>query len=676
MASKILRFFTMFVLTFLAGISALLCCLAEQNAKAGTASNRFTSSSPGPQKWALLIGINRYKHSRTHDSNSDFFDLHGAVNDIVDMEDLLVRNFAFEKSHIRSLRDGQATRSGILTAISEHLIANTKSGDIVVIHYSGHGSQAPNPDLPNGADETIVPQDARGDGSFDITGTELSKYLKQINTENLVVILDSCHSGDTFVRNLSAARGIPPDKRKRPLDSDSGVLPDGTRGVTTSPTGKAYVLIAASTSLELANEGPFGTTTRGALTYSFTNEIRRLGKDVTYGDVMEGVRGLVTTKYPSQHPQLSGALSTEYVFNDRSQERQRYILASPLRADFVSLEAGEALGVTAGSKYDLYPPQQAIRSSDKPIASFEITSDVQSVVAEGKLDRNVQVLPNSRAVERAHNYGKFEAHVYYPSSPGATLLQSLKDRLSTHNNLGTVSNRGDCDIEISEVDQQLHVNGCAYPIKSPPVSVGRTPDERQDALAHAEDQVIHLSKWLNLLALNNSEPGPEVDFSLEPVGDQRALEGTTGAATYYDGGKARITVKNKSALNLYIAILDFGSNGNVTVVYPGNAGSQLLYAGRSVTRDLPVAVPTGATSDTDVLKLFVTTTQRDFRKLELEQIKGDSADFNDPLGALFLQAAFGNREVGKAITSDEWMTTQRLLQIVKRDASDTRTSIR
>src|SRR5579875_2302896 len=207
------------------------------------------------ESWALLIGINRYKNSRTQVPTSTFNDLNGSENDVMSMSQILRDNFQFKDDHICTLKSENATRDGILGAIQQHLIGKAKDGDVVVIHYSGHGSQVPNPDLPNGADGTIVPYDARMQGAFDITGNELSEYLRRIRTKDVTVILDSCYTGDLIrSRSLSAVRTIPPDPRQRP---DIPVSPAGSRGVRKVDmlaNGGSFALITAGSSIEEANE--------------------------------------------------------------------------------------------------------------------------------------------------------------------------------------------------------------------------------------------------------------------------------------------------------------------------------------------------------------------------------------------------------------------------------------
>src|SRR2546426_11637608 len=86
-------------------------------------------------KRALLVGINKYRYSNIIPS------LSGSVNDVEDMKALLVGKFNFAPENILVLTDEKATHAGIISAIETHLINKSQPGDIVVFHYSGHGSQ-------------------------------------------------------------------------------------------------------------------------------------------------------------------------------------------------------------------------------------------------------------------------------------------------------------------------------------------------------------------------------------------------------------------------------------------------------------------------------------------------------------------------------------------------------
>jgi hypothetical protein len=178
-----------------------------------------------PRKLALLIGVNQYEDSRI--SN-----LSGCIKDVEMQYQLLVHRFGFNPSDILMLTDDEAltpTRDNILQAFQEHLIQQARPGDIVVVHYSGHGSQVidPNPitvsqcgvnSNPNGLNGTLVPRDAMPERVrdsevivTDIMGRSLFLLMERIQTENLTVVLDSCFSGsgtrgNARVRSTNEAR--------------------------------------------------------------------------------------------------------------------------------------------------------------------------------------------------------------------------------------------------------------------------------------------------------------------------------------------------------------------------------------------------------------------------------------------------------------------------------------
>lgn len=163
-----------------------------------------------PRKLALLVGINAYPHPVSN--------LRGCLTDVELQNELLVHRFGFNPKDIIIVSDNAETndlkpnRANILRVFKEHLIEQAKPGDVVVFHFSGHGSlvKDPNPlDTPecrkaNNCDwnGTLVPNDPlppQGKGSEiivpDITGRTLFLLMDAINTENLTVVLDSCYSG-------------------------------------------------------------------------------------------------------------------------------------------------------------------------------------------------------------------------------------------------------------------------------------------------------------------------------------------------------------------------------------------------------------------------------------------------------------------------------------------------
>lgn len=151
-----------------------------------------------PRKRALLIGINAYPEPTTS--------LYGCLSDVDLQRELLIHRFGFNPSDIIELSDrtsDKPTRANILKAFEEELIAGTKAGDVVVVHYSGHGSRMIDlrPLRSDGLVGTILPSDLPGPGGTgdapDISGRSLFLLSKLIPTEALTVVLDCCFSGSS-----------------------------------------------------------------------------------------------------------------------------------------------------------------------------------------------------------------------------------------------------------------------------------------------------------------------------------------------------------------------------------------------------------------------------------------------------------------------------------------------
>lgn len=151
------------------------------------------------RKLALLVGINNYAS----------YPLEGCLNDIDLQRNLLIHRFGFNPKDILVVPDEQATRAGILTAFEDHLIKQAKPGDVVVYHYSGHGSRIfdPHPIVvepgQEGLNGTFVPVDGNlpdgypdvGGSVKDIMGHTLFLLMSALKTENVTVVLDSCFAG-------------------------------------------------------------------------------------------------------------------------------------------------------------------------------------------------------------------------------------------------------------------------------------------------------------------------------------------------------------------------------------------------------------------------------------------------------------------------------------------------
>lgn len=234
-----------------------------------------------PRKLALLVGINQYQGA--------LGSLEGCITDVEMQRELLVHRFGFNPNDVLEVKDAQATREGILTAFNEHLIKQAKPGDVVVFHYSGHGSRVrdPNPIGDDPFNSTMVPIDRPADsvtGSAnsvpDIMGHTLFLLMSAIPTENLTVVLDSCYSGggkrgNVVVRAARLKRGVTLDASPEEFEYQKQLLSklelsqDEFRDRRHKGVAKGVVIASARRDQEAA-DAEFEGFHAGAFTYLLT----------------------------------------------------------------------------------------------------------------------------------------------------------------------------------------------------------------------------------------------------------------------------------------------------------------------------------------------------------------------------------------------------------------------
>ncbi|MGJ3251934.1 MAG: caspase family protein [Elainellaceae cyanobacterium] len=239
-----------------------------------------------PRKLALLVGINDYSRER-----AGWNPLRGCVNDVLMQEELLVHRFGFNRSDIVKLTNSEATRGNIITAFEEHLIDQAKPGDVVVFHYSGHGSRVvdPNPLSTDPLNSTFVPIDSPLPDGYDsrrvevndIMGQTLFLLMLSLQTEMVTAVLDSCHSGGgkRGVLTMRARDGanvfanIHPsqaelDTQER-LRSRLGLSDTEVAALREQNIAKG-VVIASATKNQLAADASFSGFYAGAFSYLMT----------------------------------------------------------------------------------------------------------------------------------------------------------------------------------------------------------------------------------------------------------------------------------------------------------------------------------------------------------------------------------------------------------------------
>lgn len=213
----------------------------------------------GQERRALLIGIGEYP------AESEWTLVHGD-NDVRIIREFLLGQ-GLRGECLETVTNEEATKKGILSAL-ERLAKTAGKGDVVYIHFSGHGQQVTDldGDEEDGFDEAWVPYDARKkyvsrvyEGENHIIDDELNAYLKKLRAKvgpkgRITVVSDACHSG-------SGSRGLEDDEYFRGTD-EKFILPAGAARWSVRSNTVEWLFIGACKSYQTnyeckASDGQF-----------------------------------------------------------------------------------------------------------------------------------------------------------------------------------------------------------------------------------------------------------------------------------------------------------------------------------------------------------------------------------------------------------------------------------
>ncbi len=631
-----------------------------------------------PQKFALLVGIDRYKSPRISP-------LAGCVNDVEDMKALLIGKFEFKPENIKVLINEQATHEGIISAFRSHLIDQAQRDDIMVFHYSGHGSQMKDQpgeagDEPDGRDETIVPHDSRTEGVFDISDDELNGLLRALSEKckNVTYIFDSCHSG-TVTRGSGRVRLIPADDRDPPPPPDFAF---SARGATEGPSGLRpenldYVLLSACLEKQSAFEHLANNQERGAFTYFLTTELRAAGSGVTYREVIDRIRGRVQLYYPNQLPQIEGTTVDNYVFSDAGSIAQPYFLANPLGETRIRLQGGQIHGLTSGSTVAVFPP--GTRKFDDPAAATAraTLTEVAAMEAQGKITEGSKIAEFSRAVITEQQFGNQQLYVYFDGLNASPKLQEIRAAAAGYNFIKVLSEPQGYHILIREKGGNIHMEAGDTSPLSPPLPV-QTPELVQRML----NRLTAWARWFNLLSIDNPAAPDWVKLTV-----QKEVDGVprdpfanlpTNAAELKDGDIIQCRIENTSGREFYVSLLILSSDGSIAVLYPPeDMGVARVKRDTTIVVPLQTFVPEDRPRVVDVYKVFATKEPVDFRVLTQPPVRSGSAGGElrneekinqmrrNPLGELLTQATLGLTRGARPVQVSDWQTVMRVLRVEK-----------
>ncbi len=321
------------------------------------------------EMYAVFVGINDYMAYEDEPGG----DLEGAEQDALLMREVLVERWGLAEENTLTLLSLEATKEAIHESITGWLAERAGPGDLAIFYFAGHGAQVYDldGDEPDGLDETLAPTDILPLSSAnDIRDDEFRQWLLSVGSD-VVVILDSCHSGTATRGGTMRTRSL-----DRPLPPEGGREPERVRqqyDPESMADGSTTILeLSAAGPNQSAMEGDFrltdrdGTEARGAFTYHLVRELWRASPGASYEDLLSNLVSSLKADQFMQDPQLTGSGGRALFRSVQSKAGPALVLPGSTRSQAaltasvrilsrsgrdVVLSGGDVAGATVGSRF-------------------------------------------------------------------------------------------------------------------------------------------------------------------------------------------------------------------------------------------------------------------------------------------------------------------------------------
>jgi hypothetical protein len=583
-----------------------------------------------PTRRALLVGINNYKHA-----GGDLVNLNGAAGDAGWLKTILVSKFGFADQNVIVLKDQDATRKNIIDTFRTHLIRNSKSGDVAVFYYAGHGTQRhakATAGSPRRLVETaILPYDARDRGVFDITQSELHTLFADLvhNTTNVTAIIDACFSSTTL-RGDAVIRFAPPDTRERPPDSFlqniyPPEVPDvQSRGLEgkASPVDRV-VRISAAGADQFSNE--FEEVTRegakiqhGAMSYYLFRELAAANERTTWRDAMDATRDRVNAMYNTQMPDIQPPdRQDELLFGGAGPKAKEMFFTVERDGKRVKLHAGSIHAISTGTQLDVYPPAE-LEFAGTPVAKISVASVNDTWSAADLVSGEVrQIQPDSRAVIRFRPPSSFHFRIFFDGSD--PLITSIQKSALAVPDAQAEGARITADAVVRVAEGLIRIEHPDGSIMSDPIRADDA-DAQQKAVA----QLKTWAAWRRNLDAQGADPLLKLKI--------RDRQDKPLPQTITSGTKFVLSLCNTGKAPYYARIFIFASDGTAsefTVTQGFDLWGKPIPPSESCVSasgklELDMSPPRGRKSGVEYVKVYATTQPVDLDFLSESNARGDA----------------------------------------------------
>jgi len=609
-----------------------------------------SSSFAGGNKKALIIAVGDYPREGMWPKISSDKDVPLILN--------ALHFHGFTDDNILIIQDSQATKLGIKSAF-EKITRDAEEGDIMLIHYSGHGQQMwdKNGDELDGKDETIVPYDAplkfiknQYEGERHLSDDELEIMVDDLRLKlgsngSLTMIFDACHSG-TVTRGLAKSRGTaefmgPSDWKAKPeKDGETFEFKAKTRGAGEDNLAPLVLFSGASASqLNFETEDEQGNSV-GSLSYVISKVLLNSNQNTTYQEVFDQVRIEMSVIAPRQTPQVEGDIKNK-LFGGKASSQENYFLNTQIiDGKTTVINAGTLSGLFNKSKVGLYPLGTKSIANEKAIATGQIINANlvnADVIWDTEVDK--EVLRKNVVFVQAQNVEDLHLKVKLNIFDHPDLLSALQENIKKYAQV----------IEITEHTPQVMIEynktktrGIAQIeliTNSEWVVARENMSSNVDSLATILTQdLLQYAQSQYLRELNTRNNDLKVSVSLIPIKEVEKI--TTGEGRYKrtqtiekarspieekmdngmpaldSGDMFKLRIVNHGTSVAYFTILDITPGNEVAVVIPGKKETPDEYKIRpgdtlELDRIYTIAPPYG----TECFKLIATKEAIDLRQV-------------------------------------------------------------
>jgi len=599
-------------------------------------------------KRALIIAIGEYGVAPNNPVTGrpllSYRDLSSA-NDVVLVRGALEHQ-GFLARDIRVLSDSLATVAGIRAALAR-LERETGRGDVVVIHYSGHGHRITN-DNPlddnelDGLDEVLVPFGAPAefyegyDGSLHFRDDEFGEHIARIRaragaTGNVTVFLDACYSG-TGTRGGDQDE-LPARGEERPLGAPAFAAGGGTRGSgededrgTGIEVGRApgtrggdaglatFAVFSAASPRQMAKEtfDADGRTKVGSLSYAVSRALTSAGPGTTNRDLFAMITRSLLGRVTNQTPQLEGDADRE-LFSNRLTRQLPYVVVDSAWATGLSLAGGTLIGLNPGTELEVHPLGTSSPDQGRALATIRVREATPlSAVAELVTGAPTDATGAWAFVTR-RTFGELTLRVRLDASLPQNDVTGLTRRFESSGM-----------VQIVEAGGDVVVVGTGGQPEARVVADGRSLARGAQGVGAAVEDYAR-NRYLRGLQLASEELdlvleiAPGVDYLRAQ--DRCTLPdwaSTEGRPDNLGGGQWRLApgafyvarARNVGERPAFVYLVELSPDGGIELGYPleNEPGEEVM---PGATADLGCYVVPEGTEGNLILKLFATETRQD-----------------------------------------------------------------